>query len=54
MGAVYGGHTDTVVVLLRYHPNLKQVGREGTALQIAIDHNYPDIVRLLKAAGATE
>jgi len=54
IGAAYGGHTDTVVVLLRDHPNLKQVGREGTALQIAIDHNYPDIVRLLKAAGATD
>jgi hypothetical protein len=55
MGAAWGGHANTVVALLRHHADVNHKNRKGeTALGIAKEHGHPDIVRLLKAAGAKE
>jgi len=51
-GAIYRGQTDTVKTLLRLHadPNLGI----PSPLQCAKENDHPDIVRLLKTAGAKE
>jgi hypothetical protein len=55
MGAAWGGHGDTVVALLHHHADVNHKNRKGeTALQLAKEQGHPDIVRLLKAAGAKE
>jgi hypothetical protein len=65
-GAAYGGHADTVRVLLRHHApvNVTDETFEGTPLGWALyawagggphagDRRYYDVVKLLVAAGAT-
>jgi hypothetical protein len=55
MFASFNGKTDVVVALVRHHPNLDYTNREGkTALRFARQNDHPEIVRLLKAAGAKE
>lgn len=54
MCAVSNGHADTVKALLRHHPDLNHKGVRGTALEMASERHDAEIVRLLKAAGATE
>ena len=48
-GATFGGHKDTVAVLLRHHPV-----NTAVALQVAKNKGYTEIIRLLKAAGAKD
>jgi ankyrin repeat protein len=53
MAASWGGHADTVALLLRHHPDVNHTNRDGdTALQLAMESQYPEVVHLLKAAGA--
>ena len=55
MGAAWGGYADTLVVLLRHHADVNHKNRKGeTALRLAKEQGHPDIVQLLKAAGAKE
>ena len=51
--AAYGGDPDCVKAILAHHPDLNSRDDCGhTPLKLAADH--PDIVAILKAAGATE
>lgn len=54
--AASGNYTDTVAVILRHHPtNLNQKDmQDETALQLAQKHGNKEMIRLLKAAGATK
>lgn len=52
--AVYFGRTPLVELLLAHQANVAQVGQDSqdNALDIALRQNHPDIVTLLKKAGA--
>lgn len=54
--AATGNYTDTVKAILRHHPaNVNQKDmQDESALQLAQKHGNEEMIRLLKAAGATE
>jgi len=55
MAATHSGHTDIIRFLLNHHADVNRRDNNGTdALHEAIENHHPDIVRLLKAAGAKE
>lgn len=55
MAAANDGYSDTVQVLLSRGADLNAKAKDGaTAITIATSMNHPDIVKLLKSAGAKE
>jgi ankyrin repeat protein len=55
MSAAAGGHADVVRELLLREANPRIRSRVGkTALDFAREYKYPDVVRLLRAAGASD
>ena len=49
-----GGHLDVVKLLIQSNANLNIKSKWGTPLKGAMDGNNPDIVKLLRAAGAKQ
>ncbi|KAE8422386.1 ankyrin repeat-containing domain protein [Aspergillus pseudocaelatus] len=54
IGAAQYGNTEIVILLVNAGANLNERGQYGTALAVARDKHFEDVVKILERAGATE
>ena len=54
LGAAQYGNTEIVILLVNAGADLNQIGPYGTALAVARDKHFQDVVEILERAGATE
>ncbi|KAJ5660389.1 hypothetical protein N7507_006840 [Penicillium longicatenatum] len=54
LGAAQYGNTEIVILLMNSGANLNLRGRYGTALAVARDQHFDQVVEILERAGATE
>ncbi|KAI2791720.1 hypothetical protein POX_c04595 [Penicillium oxalicum] len=54
LGAAQYGNTEIVILLMNAGANLNERGQYGTALAVARDKRFGDLVKILEKAGAAE